>query len=229
MVAQHCRLLGLLVLKLRYAMMHTEMYTISILSQTIWGVECTQFFTHSPQLQSPPAPESVQQTEEINVTEPPNNDPSSLSPPPPSESPKPSDSVPSTFQSLFSPPALRLEDGQGGEGSGSHTGRKLHAQLPQANVSSSRLRRLSDVEECDVQPEPSNFPLRYGQRRPSNASRKVKTMLWYQLLWMLSYSLMHYRYQKAVTHSPFSTLKHCHWEEIIWRITICSIVVDQPK
>ena len=123
----------------------------------------------------------MQQTEEINTTEPPDDNPSSLSPSPPSESPKPSDSIPSTFQSLFSPPALRLEDRQGGGGggeggSGSHTGRKLHAQLPQANVSSSRLRRLSDVEECDVQPEPSNFPLRYGQRRPSNASRKVKAM-----------------------------------------------------
>lgn len=135
----------------------------------------TQFSTYSPQLQSPSAPaESAQQTEETNTTEPPDNNPSLLSPPPPSESPKPSESVPSIFQSLFSPPALRLDGQGGGEcDSGSHTGRKLHPQLPQANVSSSCLRQLSDVEECDVQPEPSNFPLRYGQRRPSNASRKV--------------------------------------------------------
>lgn len=47
--------------------------------------------------------------------------------------------------------------------------RDLHVQL-----SSSRLRKLSDVEECEVQPDHvSNFPLRYGQRRPSNTSSPV--------------------------------------------------------
>ncbi len=139
----------------------------------------SRLITSFPQLQSPSAPEPAQQTEETNTTEPPDNNPPSLPPPGPSESPKPSDSVPPTFQSLFTPPVLRLEAGQGGGGGGggggSYTGRKLHAQLP--NVSSSRLRRLSDVEECDVQPEASKFPLRYGQRRPSNASRKVKSII----------------------------------------------------
>jgi hypothetical protein len=144
-------------------------YTALVLSQTheVYTYRvCTRLITFSPPLQSPSAPEPAQQTEETNTTEPPDNNPPSL--------PPPSDSVPPTFQSLFTPPVLRLEAGQGG-GGGSYTGRKLHAQLP--NVSSSRLRRLSDVEECDVQPEASNFPLRYGQRRPSNACRKVKSML----------------------------------------------------
>ena len=128
---------------------------------------------------SAPGPEPVQQTEEDNATEPPNDNPNPVPPSTSSPSPKPSDSVPSTFQSLFTPPALALEPSEADHelqrGGGSHTGGKLHAHLP--NVSSSRLRKLSDVEECDVQPQVSNFPLRYGQRRPSSASRKVKKLM----------------------------------------------------
>ena len=177
----------------------------------------TVICSYSPllQLQSPSAPKSVQQIEE---TEPANNNPtpSVLSPP----SPNPPDSVPSTFESLFTPPALTPEAEWAG---GSHTGRKLHVQLP--NVSSSHLRRLSDVEECDVQPEVSNFPLRYGQRRPSNASRKVNTGYHdIKKIVVVVLSCIAYSCQTTVTHLAFSTLSHRCWEEVIRRRGIFSMV-----
>lgn len=53
--------------------------------------------------------------------------------------------------------------------------RSLHVQL--SNMSSHRLRKLSDVEECEVQPDVSNYPLRYGQRRSSNTSTQVSFAL----------------------------------------------------
>lgn len=70
--------------------------------------------------------------------------------------------------------------------------RNLHVQL--SNVSSYRLRKLSDVEECEVQPDVSNFPLRYGQRRPSNTSAPVSlTFLLHHpmlLILLLSYQIL---------------------------------------
>ena len=74
--------------------------------------------------------------------------------------------VPTTLESLFTPHAKTHKDDV------DVVGKRLHAKL--SNVSaSSRLRKISDVEECEVQPELSNYPLRYGQRRQSNTSRQV--------------------------------------------------------
>lgn len=82
------------------------------------------------------------------------------------------------------------------------------------------------MEECDVQPEVSNFPLRYGQRRPSNASRKVKLI---NVTMSTNYCVFSdaHSYQTTETHLAFSTLNHCCWEEVIWRRGIFSMVGQQ--
>ena len=82
------------------------------------------------------------------------------------------------------------------------------------------------MEECDVQPEVSNFPLRYGQRRPSNASRKVKLI---NVTMSTNYCVFSdaHSYQTTETHLAVSTLNHCCWEEVIWRRGIFSMVGQQ--
>ena len=88
-------------------------------------------------------------------------------------SPSNSSAVPTTLESLFTPHA-KIQEAKAKiqEDDINVVGKRLHAKL--SNVSaSSRLRKISDVEECEVQPELSNYPLRYGQRRQSNTSRQV--------------------------------------------------------
>lgn len=79
---------------------------------------------------------------------------------PPSIETKPYAPIPTAFESMFTPPTNLTEE--------EHHRKGLRVQL--SNVSSSRMRKLSEVEECEVQPDVSNFPLRYGQRRTSNVN-----------------------------------------------------------
>ena len=81
---------------------------------------------------------------------------------------KPQVQVPPFVESIYTHPIMMNSSEE------HNLRRNLHVQL--SNVSSYRLRKLSDVEECEVQPDVSNFPLRY-QRRPSNTSTPVSFTL----------------------------------------------------
>ena len=161
---------------------------------TYYNIGICWYFHHS--LQSPPLPKVIQPTEEapsvpasatLSVTV-----------------NKPQVQVPPFVESIYTTHPTMMNTSE------EHSLRRnLRVQL--SNVSSHRLRKLSDVEECEVQPDVSNFPLRYGQqRRPSNTSAPVSfTFLTHHptlLILLFSHQIL------AGTPS-LSTLNHKWWQE----------------
>lgn len=131
---------------------------------------CTQ--TPPPDPESPPAAAAVESVSELNeqVEESTSGESFKLRAVllPSAIKPAAAPPIPPTLESLFKPPQNAPKETTEEE-IGALRKASIHGHLQ--NVSTSRLRRLSDVEECEVEPLASNYPFRYGQRRSSNTNK----------------------------------------------------------